>query len=51
MSDNSLIFKLISKDEVKKLKDLLKKNNKLLYIFGPNQENPIHSACFYGNEI
>jgi len=50
MSEDSLIFKLISKGDVKKLKDILKKDIKLLYIYGPNKENPIHNACFYGNK-
>jgi len=50
MSEDSLIFKLISKGDVKKLKAILKKDNKLLYIYGPNKENLIHYACFYGNK-
>ena len=50
MSENSLIFKLIGKDNIKKVKDILKKDRKLLYTYGPNKENPIHYACFYGNK-
>ena len=49
MSENSLIFKLISKADIKKIKDILKKDKKVLYTLGPNYENPIHYACFYGN--
>ena len=50
MSDNSLIFKLISKGETKKIKEIIKKDSKVLYTSGPNYENPIHYACFYGNK-
>ena len=50
MSDNSLIFKLISKGDIEKIKDILKKDKKVLYTLGPNYENPIHYACFYGNK-
>lgn len=50
MSDNSLIFRLISKGETKKIKEIINKDKKVLYTLGPNYENPIHYACFYGNK-
>ena len=50
MSEDSLIFKLISKGDTNKIEEILKNDNKVLYALGPNNENPIHYACFYGHK-
>ena len=49
MSNKSLIFKLINKNDVKKLSKLLKKDKMSIYEKGHNLQNPIHDACFMGN--
>ena len=49
MNDN-LIFKLINKNEIKKIKLILNDDNNILNSKGPNNENPIHYACLNGNK-
>ena len=45
-----IIFKYINKNNIKKVKQLLNNDKKLLKIIGPNGQMIIHDACLNGNK-
>ena len=48
--DKSIIYKLIIDDKIEEIKNMLNKDKTNLYIRGPNEQFPIHDACFYGKK-